>query len=101
MSLYLLIVTIVVPDVTIFIYLLSVRDLTSIFEVPYIIYNVQFLSSSYMKTSLFWTAATTLLTIGSASAAVTTSKADKSASKTRPNILFCIADDASYRLVLG
>lgn len=97
MSLYLLIVTIVVPDVTIFIYLLSVRDLTSIFEVPYIIYNVQFLSSSYMKTSLFWTAATTLLTIGSASAAVTTSKADKSASKTRPNILFCIADDASYR----
>ena len=50
-----------------------------------------------MKTSLFWTAATTLLTIGSASAAVTTSKADKSASKTRPNILFCIADDASYR----
>ncbi len=53
MSLYLLIVTIVVPDVTIFIYLLSVRDLTSIFEVPYIIYNVQFLSSSYMKTSLF------------------------------------------------
>ena len=36
MSLYLLIVTIVVPDVTIFIYLLSVRDLTSIFEVPYI-----------------------------------------------------------------
>lgn len=55
MSLYLLIVTIVVPDVTIFIYLLSVRDLTSIFEVPYIIYNVQFLSSSYMKTSLFWT----------------------------------------------
>ena len=63
MSLYLLIVTIVVPDVTIFIYLLSVRDLTSIFEVPYIIYNVQFLSSSYMKTSLFWTAATTLLLV--------------------------------------
>jgi len=39
MSLYLLIVTIVVPDVTIFIFLLPVRDLTSIFEASYIIYG--------------------------------------------------------------
>lgn len=49
-----------------------------------------------MKTSFFLTTTATLLTAGTVAMAAT-GKVEKAAVKSRPNILFCIADDASYR----
>lgn len=49
-----------------------------------------------MKTSFLLTTTATLLTAGTVAMAAT-GKTEKVTGKSRPNILFCIADDASYR----